>query len=148
MKDSALCQELEAKVRKPSALPLDEYEVVLNAYSANFCHRNASAGWVHDKFLRLSGPRVATLRDGAWTSKNFGTHAPVMVWYSPEMVEWLRTWRPEEGVQLEGAPPPPMARSSSRRCSRVRPVAVATCPPSICFRASGSDNGAGFGRLA
>ena len=107
MKDPALCAELETKVRKPSALPLGEYQVVLNTYSASFCHRNAAAGWVHDKFLRLSGPRVATLRDGKWTSKNFGTHAPVLVWYSPEMAEWLRTWRPEEGVQLDGAPPPP-----------------------------------------
>jgi len=107
MKDAALCRELEAKVRKPSAVPFDEYEVALNAYSANFCHRNAAAGWVHDKFLRLSGPRVATLRDGHWTSKNFGTHAPVLVWYSPEMIAWLRTWRPEEGVQRDGAPPPP-----------------------------------------
>ena len=107
MKDPALCAALEAKVRKPSALPFGEYKSLLNTYSANFCHRNAAAGWVHDKFLRLSGPRVATLRDGQWTSKNFGTHAPVLVWYSPEMAEWLRTWRPEEGVQLEGAPPPP-----------------------------------------
>lgn len=129
MKDPALCDELEAKLRRPSALPLGEYQTVLNAYGASFCHRNAAAGWVHDKFLRLTGPRVATLRDGAWTSKNLGTHAPVLVWYSPEMVQWLRTWRAEEGVQREGAPPPPdgaiivkeMFASPTSGCREVAP---------------------------
>ena len=36
MKDPALCAELEAKVRKPSALPLDEYQSALNAYSGRY----------------------------------------------------------------------------------------------------------------
>ena len=34
MTDPALCASLEKKVRKPSALPLGEYEAVLNAYGA------------------------------------------------------------------------------------------------------------------
>jgi len=106
MTDPALCAELEAKVRKPSALPLGEYETVLNAYGANFCHRNEAAGWVHDKSIRLAGPRIATLRDGEWSSRNFGTHAPVLVWYSPDAAEWIRTWR-AAGVQPDDAPPPP-----------------------------------------
>src|SRR5690554_1753297 len=72
MADPALCAELEAKVRNPAALPIGEYETVLNAYGANFCHRNEAAGWVHDKGIRLAGPRVATLRDGEWSSRNFG----------------------------------------------------------------------------
>lgn len=65
MTDPALCAELAAQIATPSASPLDAYEVALNAFAANFCHRNADAGWIRDKFIRLTGPRIATLRDGA-----------------------------------------------------------------------------------
>jgi hypothetical protein len=106
MTDPALCAELAAQIATPSASPLDAYEVALNAFAANFCHRNADAGWIRDKFIRLTGPRIATLRDGAWSSRNFGTHAPVVVWYSADMADWLRTWR-ADGAMPENAPPPP-----------------------------------------
>ena len=106
-RDATLCASLAEKVRTPSAFSLGEYETILNDFGANFCHRDEAAGWEHDKFIRLTGPRIATLRDGEWSSRNFGTHAPVVVWYSPDMAHWLRTWRPAEGEQLEGAPPPP-----------------------------------------
>src|SRR5205085_11507119 len=35
-----------------------------------------------------------------------GTHAPVLVWYSPEAYEWLKTNRPEHGAPLQVPPLP------------------------------------------
>src|SRR4051794_23853745 len=46
--DSALCSTLEPIVRKPGALPLDEYEAKLGDYLRNFCHRDLSKGWKVD----------------------------------------------------------------------------------------------------
>ena len=42
------------------------------------------------------GPFIGTLKDGKWTGTYFGTHAPVMTWYSPDMVDWLKSNRAEE----------------------------------------------------
>lgn len=129
MADPALCAELAATIRTPSAVPLDEYQAALNAFGANLCHRNGDAGWTRDKFLRLTGPRIATLRDGAWSSRNFGTHAPVLVWYSADMADWLRTWR-SDAASAEKAPPPPdgamivkeMFRSPTDACRDLDPA--------------------------
>ncbi len=107
MIDPALCAKLDPIVRKPSALPFDQYERLLNQYAANFCHRNEAAGWVRDKRMRPTGPRIATFRDGNWTPTNFATHSPVVIWYSREMAEWIRTNRPAGGPEREDGPPPP-----------------------------------------
>lgn len=99
--DPALCAALEAVVRRPSALPLDQYEAQLGRYLRNYCHRDPDAGWKTDKRLRDTGPYIATLAGGAWSGTGYGTHAPVIVWYSKEMYAWLKTNRPVDG----GAPP-------------------------------------------
>src|SRR4051812_11256909 len=82
--DPALCRSLEAAVRTPSALPLADYEAKLDQFFGHYCHRDQAAGWVHDKFVRDAGPFVATQVGGTWQGKDFGTHAPVMIWYSPD----------------------------------------------------------------
>ncbi|HET7879459.1 MAG TPA: cytochrome P460 family protein [Acetobacteraceae bacterium] len=102
--DLALCAELDPVVRKPGALPLDDYEVKLNTYVTAMCHRNVAAGWQMDKTVRDTGPFIATLTNGKWSGEYYGTHAPVLVWYSPEMMAWLRTNRPSDPAK---APPQP-----------------------------------------
>ena len=63
-------------------------------------------GWVHDKYVRQAGPRIATLVNGAWQGLDQGTHAPVMIWYSPDMMDWLRKNRSADGV-ADHPPPVP-----------------------------------------
>src|ERR1041385_8805261 len=94
--DLALCTRLDPIVRKPSALPLDQYEMALNQYVSAMCHRNFAVGWQMDKTVRDTGPFVATLANGQWSGSYFGTHAPVLIWYSPEMMEWLLANRPSD----------------------------------------------------
>jgi hypothetical protein len=105
--DPALCRDLAAVIRKPSALPLADYEAKLDQFFGHYCHRDAAAGWVHDKYVRDAGPFIATLAGGAWQGKGFGTHTPVMIWYSPEMIAWLRANRPETGSKPASPPPIP-----------------------------------------
>lgn len=93
--DPARCAELEPVVRDPSALPLDRYEEALGEFLRSFCHRDRDAGWVRDKRVRDTGPYTARLQDGEWVGTYHGTHAPVVIWYSEEMVEWLKENRPE-----------------------------------------------------
>ena len=47
-------------MKRPGALPLNEYEEALNQYFSNFCHRDASSGWVRDKFAVGDDPDYAT----------------------------------------------------------------------------------------
>jgi hypothetical protein len=96
MTDPGLCASLEDVVRKPAALPLDQYEAKLGTYLRAYCHRNPASGWVSDKTIRDTGPFTATLKDGKWAGTYNGTHAPVIIWYSPEMVAWLKANRPVE----------------------------------------------------
>ncbi len=93
--DDALCEQLEAAVRKPSALPHDQYEAKLAAFLRNFCHRREASGWKSDKHMRDTGPFVGAFHNGKWIGEYHGTHAPAVVWYSPDMVAWLKTNRAE-----------------------------------------------------
>jgi hypothetical protein len=106
----ALCRSLAAVIRKPAALPLAEYEAKLDQFFGHYCHRDAAAGWVHDKYVRDAGPFIATFAGGAWQGREFGTHTPVMIWYSPEMAGWLRTNRPTAGARPANPPPIPTVR--------------------------------------
>lgn len=94
--DPALCARLAPVIRRPSGLSLEKYEEALGSFLRSFCHRDASAGWKRDKRVRDTGPFTATLQDGQWTGTYHGTHAPVVVWYSPEMLSWMRANRPVE----------------------------------------------------
>jgi hypothetical protein len=103
--DPARCVELAGAVRAPSALPLDRYQAVINEFLGGYCHRDESAGWRRDKFLRDTGPFTASLAGGDWSGTYHGTHAPVVIWYSPDMADWVITNRSGEGV--DDATPPP-----------------------------------------
>lgn len=104
--DLSLCQKLEPVVKRPAALPLNEYEEALNQYFGHFCHRDAEAGWVRDKYVRDTGPYVANLAGGTWSGKDFGTHAPVVIWYSPDFVKWLKVARPADEAARPAEEPP------------------------------------------
>jgi hypothetical protein len=95
-RDAALCARLAPVVRRPGALPLNEYEEALGSFLRNFCYRDEAAGWKRDKRVRDTGPFIASLENGVWTGAYFGTHAPVVVWYSPEMLGWMKVNRPAE----------------------------------------------------
>jgi hypothetical protein len=74
----------------------------------HFCHRDGTRGWQRDKRVRDTGPFTATLQDGQWQGQYHGTHAPVVIWYSHEMIEWLLTNRPSDpgAAPAETAPVP------------------------------------------
>jgi hypothetical protein len=130
----ALCEELEPIVRQPHALPLHQYQAKLNQYLQNFCHRNVARGWRVDKRVRDTGPYVAAYQSGTWSANYYGTHAPVLIWYSPEMFAWLKANRPEHGAPAEPASAPdgaimikemyspPAAACASIGWERLRPI--------------------------
>ena len=104
--DLALCVKLEAIVRKPSALPADQCQIELNRFLGAMCHRNRDAGWKMDKSVRDSGPFTATLVDGKWVGVCGGTHSPLVIWYSPDMIAWLRANRPIDASKEPARPAP------------------------------------------
>ncbi|HEX2257596.1 MAG TPA: hypothetical protein VHG92_13030, partial [Afifellaceae bacterium] len=103
----ALCASLAAAVREPSAVPLDRYEATVDAFFGNYCHRDEAAGWRRDKSVRDTGPFTATLNAREWQGTGYGTHAPVVIWYSPEMADWIVANRPAEGGGPDEPPPVP-----------------------------------------
>jgi hypothetical protein len=103
--DTELCRRLEPDIRNPSGLPLDQYEAKLGEYLRNFCHRGD--GWTPDKRVRDTGPFVGAIVDGKWVGKYFGTHKPVLVWYSREMIDWLRRNRPDGRATVANPEPLP-----------------------------------------
>ncbi|MBZ6078420.1 cytochrome P460 family protein [Microvirga puerhi] len=94
--DLALCASLEDDVRKPSQFTLDVYQQKLGIYLRAYCHRNPGSGWKTDKTIRDTGPFTAALKDEKWVGTYHGTHAPVVIWYSPEMYAWLKVNRPAD----------------------------------------------------
>ena len=104
--DLRLCEELEPIIRRPRGLPLNEYQAKLGTYLQNFCHRDLSKGWKVDKRVRDTGPYVAAYLRGSWSANYYGTHAPVLVWYSPDMFAWLKANRNEASATAEPAPLP------------------------------------------
>ena len=129
--DPALCQALLPIVRKPSALPFNEYQSKLADYLRNFCHRDEKAGWKVDKRVRDTGPWIGTYANGRWEGNYYGTHAPALIWYSPDMYAWLKVNRPSEGTHPPGeAQPVPdgaiivkeMYQAPAAGCARVDPV--------------------------
>ena len=70
------------------------------------CHRNFAAGWQMDKTVRDTGPFIATLANGKWSGAYYGTHSPVLIWYSPEMMAWLHANRPSDPAKAPAKPAP------------------------------------------
>ena len=101
--DLERCEELDPIVKDPSALPLRQYEEAMGEFLRNFCHRNEDAGWKRDKFVRDVGPYTARLEDGAWDGVYTGTHQPVVIWYSEEMLGWMAENRPPEEDEAPSA---------------------------------------------
>lgn len=132
-KNLARCNELLPDIRAPHKFPLDVYEKKLSEYLTNLCHRDVSAGWKVDKRIRDTGPWIGTFANGQWTGKYSGTHAPVLVWYSKDMFEWMKANRatPEAaGKDKDGLPKEPpvpdgaimikeMYKAPATRCSGV-----------------------------
>lgn len=122
--DPALCRSLIDAVRDPSALPLDQYEAKLNQFFGNYCHRDTASGWRRDKHVRDAGPFTATLVEGAWQGKGFGTHTPVVIWYSPDMADWLVSHRSGEEA---GTNPPPPVPDGAIMVKEMFPYPAAAC---------------------
>lgn len=136
--DPALCESLTAAVRNPSALPLDQYQAKLNQFFGNYCHRNEAAGWRRDKHVRDAGPFVASLAAGAWKGTGFGTHAPVVIWYSPDMAEWLVKNRSGEGGASNPPPPVPDGAIMVKEMFPYPAAACADVDPVKLFPTSGA----------
>ncbi|WP_417427285.1 hypothetical protein [Hoeflea sp.] len=128
--DLALCKSLAGDIRNPGGFPLDVYEDKLNSFVGGYCHRDADAGWERDKFVRDTGPFTAVFSEGSWQGSYHGTHTPVVIWYSPEMVDWLVTNRGATPPALDATPEVPkgaimikeMFPSPAADCAGVDPL--------------------------
>lgn len=105
--DPQLCTSLDADIRNPGGFQLDVYEKKLDTFLGHYCHRDPSRGWARDKTVRDTGPFTATLVDGTWIGSEHGTHAPVVIWYSPEMLAWLEKYRSDDADPTVEPPPVP-----------------------------------------
>ncbi|MFL6203242.1 MAG: cytochrome P460 family protein [Thermoanaerobaculia bacterium] len=128
--DPAFCARLAPVIRRPGALPLEKYEEALGSFFRSYCHRDETSGWKRDKRVRDTGPFTATLQDGQWAGAYHGTHAPVVIWYSPEMLAWMKANRPVETAAPETSAPIPdgavivkeMFPAPAAACAGVDPV--------------------------
>lgn len=82
--------ELRLPPRLPPGEPV-EFEKQIRDYLATYRYRQL--GWCVDKSVRDTGPYV----NGAY----YGTHPAVRIYYSPEVMEWLRGGR--KGKIRDGA---------------------------------------------
>ena len=74
----------------------------------------------------MPGPWIGTYRDGEWKGKYHGTHVPVVIWYSQEMVEWLKANRPTtESVATAAVP------DGAMMIKEMYPPPAAACAASI-----------------
>lgn len=93
----------------PCSLPLADYERVLYTWIND--REYDRLGWEHDRLVRDTGPFVL----GA----NYGTHPAVRVYYSPEVVAWLRDGRrgtlPVGSMIVKEMYTPPAARWEEQR---------------------------------
>jgi hypothetical protein len=131
--DPAYCAELDPDIRRPSALPLEQYEAKLNDFISHYCHRRirigGKDGWRPDKTVRDAGPFFGTLNNGIWTGSERGTHMPVLIWYSPEMLAWLRRYRPFAGSPaVPNAPPVPDGAIMVKEMYNSTPAAACAGP--------------------
>ena len=134
--DLQLCASLEADIRKPSGFPLDVYEKKLDAFFGHYCHRNAQSGWVRDKSIRDTGPFTAVLDNSSWAGTDHGTHAPVVIWYSPEMLDWLVRNRSTEVAQP--AEPVPAGAVMVKEMYQAPAADCASVDPMHLFPANGA----------
>ena len=55
--------------------------------------------------MRDTGPFVGMFQNGQWTGQYHGTHAPAAVWYSPDMIDWMKANRADEESTAEAPVP-------------------------------------------
>jgi len=126
-KDPAYCANLDAAMRHPGAVPLDQVEHTLDDFISHYCHRRLANHWAMDKTVRDAGPFVATLANGAWTGNDEATHMPVLIWYSPEMVNWLKKYR-TPGHTTPNPPPIPDGAIMIKEMYNSTPAAACRVP--------------------
>ena len=113
---------------------MQEYQEKLGRFLRHYCHRDPAGGWVVDKQLRDTGPFVGHLASGWNTGTYLGTHAPVIVWYSPDMYAWLKENRPDHSdlpqdrtpvpdgaIMVKEMFPPPRSRCAAADPMRLEP---------------------------
>jgi len=106
--DARLCHRLDGEIRAPRGQDPAAYQDTVSRFLGNFCHRDSTAGWVRDKWVRDTGPYISTLTGNRWEGSDFGTHSPVVIWYSPDAADWVRrNRRPgDEGTGPDAEPMP------------------------------------------
>jgi hypothetical protein len=90
----AHAQPVPAALRLPARVPPGEpvaIEQTMLAYLSSYAYRDL--GWCVDKGVRDTGPFVGR--------QMYGTHPAVRIYYSPEVMAWLRNGR--HGVPADGA---------------------------------------------
>ncbi len=142
-----MCVDLWPSVQNPTDAngiprPLNDYEADVGQFFNHYCHRDpelTGAGgqtWGQDKWVRDTGPYVAHRNENnEWVGQSIAYHAPVVIWYSPAMMDWLETYRPAVGDPPANIPPIPdgviiakeMYTSPGSRC---RDRTVANLEPS------------------
>jgi len=114
------CVALWPEVQSPSDAngkpkPLQNYEAKVGEFFNLYCHRDPDlsnadgVAWAVDKDVRDTGPYVAHRNaKNEWVGEYHGFHAPVVIWYSPKMIEWLEVNRSsvESGAPDVAAPIP------------------------------------------
>ncbi len=112
------CVALWPEVQNPTDAygtlkPLQDYEAKIGEFFNMYCHRDPDltnadgVAWAVDKGVRDTGPYVAHRNEkNEWVGEYHGFHAPVVIWYSPRMIEWLEVNRPfvEAEAPSEAAP--------------------------------------------
>lgn len=112
-------QPVPAELRLPRTVPPGEpvaIERTMLSYLQHFGYRRL--GWCVDKDVRDTGPYVH--------GQYFGTHPAVRIYYSPEVIRWLRGGRvgaPDDGAVIikEQYSPTPAARYAGLRDDALHP---------------------------
>lgn len=112
-------QPAPPQLKAPQPLPPGEnfaFEKQLLAYLSTYQYQKL--GWCVDKSVRDTGPWV--------NSVYYGTHRAVRIYYSPEVVEWLRHGRegkiPDGAVILKEHYTPPAVRWEGTPDTALRPT--------------------------
>ncbi|HEY0396229.1 MAG TPA: hypothetical protein VGD01_17225 [Candidatus Elarobacter sp.] len=106
-------------LRLPAVVPPGEptaIEQKMLGYLRTYAYRDL--GWCVDKYVRDTGPYVH--------GQYYGTHPAVRIYYSPEMIDWLRAGRhgvPRDGaVMIKEQYPPPAALYDGRKDDALKPT--------------------------
>ncbi len=114
-KNPARCLELEAQLRAPKnyiangQIRLDVYEAIVAEWMGDFCYRvrqDDAYVWPHDRTARDTGPFFAQIIDNQVVPKAVTTHVVARVWYSPDMLAWMRKNRPANEADAPANPDP------------------------------------------